>query len=141
MDDRADLDAPPDVDATIDWLLGEGFELVELRALGQANGNKVVELVRGPEHVIIQRDRGVWELGMRGDGWVGGLHTLYEAATGVVFEQPRGGPLPNRSPSDDLQWVDAVPAIFAWRDATPDWRTRHDRTLEAGAERIRRRRG
>ncbi|MEO0492076.1 MAG: hypothetical protein AAF081_01520 [Actinomycetota bacterium] len=141
MDHIDDLDAPDDVMATIEWLIGEGFEISRLLTRDQPNGNKLLRLQRGDEHVHIVRDRGPWELGFRGPDWVAGLHTFHEAATGVVFDQPPEAPMPRQLPSDDLLWAEAVPAVFAWRAATPDWRTRLEEAIEAGRERIRRRFG
>ncbi|MEM9466768.1 MAG: hypothetical protein AAGA90_15450 [Actinomycetota bacterium] len=141
MDEWSELDAPADVVDTIDWLLRAGF-VVERRLMrDQPNGNKLVGLRRDDEAVTIVRDRGVWELAVRGEDWVAGLHTLHEAVTGEVFEHVPGARLPQQHPSDELSWMDAVPGFFTWRDHTGDWRSKVSAAEAAGAERIRRRSG
>ena len=139
MHHLSELDAPTDVDAAIEWMIAAGFAVSRLLTSGQPNGNKLIELVRGDEVWVIVRDRGQWECNGRGEGWVAGLALLHEASTGVVFGPRPGAPLPQQHPSDELRWVEAIPAVFAWRENTADWRDRLAAAHEAAAERIRRR--
>ncbi|MEM8706900.1 MAG: hypothetical protein AAGE98_10620 [Actinomycetota bacterium] len=139
MDDFADLDAPADVVATIEWLLADGFEITRLLTRNQANGNKLVELRSRARQceVVIVRDRGQWSLDLHRERLVGtGLATMHEARTGEVFEHRPGSPLPRQHPADQLAWADAVPAFFRWTEAEPAWQERLDVARQAGRERM-----
>lgn len=108
---------PADVRATIDFLLDDGFEVVEAMSATMASG--MVRLSADLE-VTITRDRGQWMFDVDVAGNKLDLGCIIGARSGETSWTPpsTAGELPLQIP--DVAWAAEVPTSLDWIRTVPD---------------------
>ena len=108
----------PDVRATVDWLLAEGFEMTETLVGGMASA--VVKLHRTDLDITVSRDRGQWMVDFHVGGKNLDLDAVHSARIGRTEwpESPRGLALVQIP--DDVEWRSEVESSLRWILSTPD---------------------
>lgn len=117
------MKAPPDVEATIRWLIDQGASIAQQRGgEGESFGNVLVEFATGDAVVAITRDRSQWMLDVQVEPYRRfDFDVIHVAMTGDERQWARASPttLPTQLP-DGVSWSEELPAALQWLRTTPD---------------------
>lgn len=117
------MKAPPDVEATIRWLMDQGASVAQQRGgEGESFGNVLVEFAIGDAVVAITRDRSQWMLDVQvGPHRRFDFDVIHVAMSGDERRWTQATPrtLPTQLP-DGVSWTEELPAALRWLRTTPN---------------------